>query len=102
MRFSAFPVPDASLANAIIASQYKLTPLSAWGKPYTPPANAPVDTNIAPVDTVAAMDAPTFFNHLAMLMKDNLPAPADAPMVAKLALRECRQNSICSNCSWRL
>ena len=31
------------------------------------------------------MDAATFFNRLARLMKDNPPAPADAPMVQKLA-----------------
>ncbi len=72
-----------------IQDGYKLTPLSAWGKPYTPPANLPTDPKIdmkaAPVDTVAAMDAATFFNRLAMLMKDNPPSAADAPMVARLA-----------------
>jgi len=72
-----------------IQDKYKLTPLNAWGKPYTPPANVPIDPKIdmkaAPVDTVAAMDASTFFNRLAVLMKDNPPAAADAPMVARLA-----------------
>ena len=79
---------DYAAVNALQA-QYKLTPLSAWGKPYTPPSNQPIDPKIdmkaPPVDTVAAMDASTFFNRLAMLMKDNPPAPADATMVAKLA-----------------
>ena len=72
-----------------IQDKYKLTPLSAWGKPYTPPANVPIDPKIdmkaAPVDTVAAMDAVTFFNRLAMLMKDDPPSAADSPMVARLA-----------------
>ncbi|WP_211256095.1 DUF1214 domain-containing protein [Edaphobacter aggregans] len=72
-----------------IQDGYKLTPLSAWGKPYTPPKNVPVDpkldAKIAPVELVAAMDAATFFNRLAMLMKDNPPAAADGPMVAKMA-----------------
>ena len=72
-----------------IQDGYKLTPLSAWGKPYTPPKGVPVDSKIdmktPPVELVAAMDAATFFNRLAMLMKDNPPAAVDAPMVAKLA-----------------
>jgi hypothetical protein len=79
---------DFAAVNAIQA-QYKLTPLSAWGKPYAPPKEVATDPNIdmhtAPVDRVAAMDASSFFNRLAALMKDNPPAPADAPMVAKLA-----------------
>lgn len=72
-----------------LQAEYKLTPLSAWGKPYSSPANLPTDPNIdmktAPVDTVAAMDASAFFNRLAALMKNNPPAEADAPTVAKLA-----------------
>jgi hypothetical protein len=38
-----------------------------------------------PIEVVAAMDAATFFNRMAMLMKNNPPAAADAPTVAKLA-----------------
>ena len=72
-----------------IQDGYKLTPLSAWGKPYTPPKDVPVDPKVdmktPPVELVASMDAATFFNRLAMLMKDNPPAAADAPMVAKMA-----------------
>ena len=72
-----------------IQDKYSLTPLSAWGRAYTPPATVPIDPKIdmkaAPVDTVAAMDAETFFNRLAMLMKDNPPPAADAPMVARLS-----------------
>ena len=72
-----------------IQDGYKLTPLSAWGKPYTPPKDVPVDPKVdmktPPVELVAGMDAATFFGRLAMLMKDNPPAAADAPMVAKMA-----------------
>jgi hypothetical protein len=72
-----------------LQAQYKLTPLSAWGKPYTPPKDVPTDPNVdmkaAPVDTVAAMDATTVFNRLATLMQNNPPAADDAPMVEKLA-----------------
>jgi hypothetical protein len=73
--------------NAIQAN-YKLTPLTQWGKPYTPPTNVPVDKTVdlskIPPDQVEAMDAGTFFNRLAMLMKDNPPAAEDAEALRKL------------------
>jgi hypothetical protein len=79
---------DYAAVNAI-QRQYTLTPLSAYGKQYTPPGLGPadptVDVKTPPVTQVAKMDAATFFNRLALLMKDNPPAPADAPMVQKLA-----------------
>ncbi|HZF38648.1 MAG TPA: DUF1254 domain-containing protein [Blastocatellia bacterium] len=72
-----------------IQDQYKLTPLSAWGKPYTPPDNAPVapgiDVKTPPVEQVAKMDAATFFARLSALMKDNPPAPADAGALNRFA-----------------
>lgn len=78
---------DFAAVNAIQA-QYKLTPLSAWGKPYTPPASVPVDPTVntqePPVEQVAKMDAGTFFNELALLMKDNPPAPEDWRAIKKL------------------
>jgi hypothetical protein len=65
-----------------IQDQYKLTPLSAWGKEYTPQDNAPVapgiDVKTPPVEQVAKMDAATFFARLNTLMKDNPPAAVDA------------------------
>lgn len=79
---------DFKAVNAIQVL-YKLTPLSAWGKRYTPPGDVPTDSKVdmktPPVDFVAAMDASAFFNRLALLMKNNPPLAADAPMVAKLA-----------------
>lgn len=79
---------DFATVNTI-QNQYKLTPLSAWGKPYTPPADVPtepkVDMKRAPVDVADSLDASAFFNRLAALMQDNPPAAVDAPMVAKLA-----------------
>lgn len=79
---------DFAAVNAV-QDKYKLTPLSDWGQPYTPPkglvVDPKVDMKMAPVDVVAALDATAFFNRLAVLMKDNPPAAADAPMVSKLA-----------------
>jgi hypothetical protein len=83
---------DFAVVNALQA-EYKLTPLSAWGKPYTPPTIVPVDSKVdvktTPPDQVARMDAGTFFNRLAMAMKDNPPYPEDAdyklvPLMAAL------------------
>ena len=71
-----------------IQDQCKLVPLSAYGKAYTPPPGK-VDPNIdmkTPVrDQVNAHGRRAYFKLLAALMKDNPPAKADAPMVAKLA-----------------
>jgi hypothetical protein len=78
---------DYAAVNAL-QKQYKLTPLSAWGKPYTPPAEVPVaasvDTKTAPLVQVQKMDAGAYFGRLARLMKDNPPAPADGSMIEKL------------------
>ncbi len=46
-----------------IQAQYKLTPLSTWGKPYTPPTNVPVDPSVKktpPLEQVEKMDAQNF------------------------------------------
>lgn len=71
-----------------IQDQYKLVPLSAYGKPYSPPPGK-VDPNIdiktAVREQVNAMSAGDYFKLLANLMKDNPPAREDAPLVAKLA-----------------
>ena len=78
---------DYAAVNAIQA-QYKLTPLSAWGKPYTPPpgvVNPAWDTKNPVRDQVDSMDGATYFRLLAELMKTNPPAAADAPMVAAMA-----------------
>jgi hypothetical protein len=67
---------------------YRLTPLSAFGKPYVAP-EAPVDPNIdmktPPVAQLQAMSAEAFFNRMAALLKDNPPPAAEAPLLEKLA-----------------
>jgi hypothetical protein len=79
---------DYAAVNAI-QDQYSLTPLSAWGKSYTPPSDVPVeknvDTNTPPPEQVARMDALTFFSRLNALMKENPPASADAQATKRFA-----------------
>jgi hypothetical protein len=78
---------DFAAVNALQAD-YRLTPLGAWGKPYTPPANVPVDSKVdvktTPPNQVADMDAETFFNRLALAMKDSPPYPADGTPIGRL------------------
>ena len=80
--------PDDYKACHSRMDEYRLVPLSAWGKAYTPPAgkiDPAVDMKTAVRDQVHQMDAAAYFTLLASLMKDNPPAAADATMVAKLA-----------------
>jgi hypothetical protein len=77
---------DYEVVNAL-QKQYKLTPLSAWGQPYTPPAVVPVPAGLntsSPLEQMQKMDAAAFYGRLARLMKDNPPTAADAPMIEKL------------------
>jgi len=78
---------DFPAVNAI-QEGYKLTPLSAWGKSYTPPTNLPVDSKVdlqvTPPDQVARMDAGTFFNRLSLAMKDAPPYAEDSTAIARL------------------
>jgi DNA sulfur modification protein DndE len=71
-----------------LQDQYRLVPLSAFGKPYTPPkANFdPTCDMTTPVRLqVSRLDAITFFTRLAALMKENTPSPEDAPLLARMA-----------------
>ncbi len=80
--------PEDYKAVHELQAQYKLVPLSAYGKPYTPSAGK-VDPSIdmkTPVrDQVNQMDAVSYFKLLAALLKDNPPAAADAYILAKMA-----------------
>jgi hypothetical protein len=78
---------DYQAVNAI-QRQYKLVPLSAWGKPYTPPlgiVDSNADTTTPPIDQVSKMDAATFFKTMAAMMKSNPPPERDAPVIAEIA-----------------
>jgi hypothetical protein len=70
-----------------LQDQVSAVPLSAYGKPYTPPPGR-VDASIdmrEPREQVNAMDGATYFKLFAELLKTNPPSAEDAPMVAKLA-----------------
>jgi hypothetical protein len=67
--------------------QFKVVPLSSYGKDYTPPpgkVDPSVDMKTAVRDQVNRMDAVAYFRLLSDLMKANPPA-ADAPEFAKFA-----------------
>jgi hypothetical protein len=78
---------DYQLVHAI-QDKYSLVPLSAYGKPYAPPkgeVDPKIDMKTPIRDQVDKMDAGAYFKLMAALMKDNPPAPEDAPMIAKMA-----------------
>lgn len=78
---------DYQACHAVM-DKYDLRPLSAYGKPYTPPAgkfDPAIDMKTPVREQVNNMDAVAYFTLLAKLMKDNPPAKEDAPLVEKLA-----------------
>ena len=80
--------PEDYKAVHALQDQVTLVPLSAYGKPYTPPVAAvdpAVDMKTATRDQINALDAGAFFKLFAELLKANPPATDDAAMVAKLA-----------------
>jgi hypothetical protein len=78
--------PEDYAAVHALQDQFKLVPLSAYGKDYAPPeakVDSAVDMKTAVRDQVNRMDALAYFTLLARLMKDNPPSAADAPELAK-------------------
>jgi hypothetical protein len=81
---------DYKAVNALQA-QLKVTPLSAWGKPYTPvtPAVDPdpgFSMTDKPQPVITAMGTEGYFNMMAELMGGAAPPAAeDAPMLASMA-----------------
>ena len=70
-----------------IEKQIKLTPLAAYGKPYTAPKGT-VDPNLSkasPNEQLEAMNIVDFFNYVNTLMVANPPAAADSTVLAQFA-----------------
>jgi hypothetical protein len=71
-----------------LQDEFKLVPLSSYGKPYSPPpgtVDPSIDMKTAVREQVNRMDAVAYFTLLCKLMKDNPPAAADAPKLARFA-----------------
>jgi hypothetical protein len=80
--------PDDYAAVHALQDQFKLVPLTFYGKPYTPPTSTidpSIDTKTPVRDQVNRMDAVAYFTLLAQLMKANPPTAADAPEIARFA-----------------
>ncbi|MEU0600293.1 DUF1254 domain-containing protein [Streptomyces sp. NPDC006393] len=80
--------PSDLPAVQALVSKYDIRPLSAYGDTSYKPPQGRVDPNVpgtAPKHLVQRMDAQAFYSRLAAAMAANPPAPADAPVVAKLA-----------------
>ncbi|MBB3589907.1 hypothetical protein FHX08_000251 [Rhizobium sp. BK529] len=71
-----------------LQDEFKLVPLSAYGKDYTPPpgkADPSIDMKTAVRDQVNRLSAVEYFTLLADLMKTNPPSDADAPALERFA-----------------
>ena len=80
--------PEDYDAVHALQDQVQLVPLSAYGKPYMPPAatvDPGIDMKTSVRDQVNSLDAVAYFTLLAQLMKTNPPAAADKAEVAKFA-----------------
>jgi hypothetical protein len=78
--------PEDYAAVHALQDQFKLQPLSTWGKDYAPPAgkvDPAIDMKTAVRDQVNRLSTAEFFTLLADLMKRNPPAPADAPALER-------------------
>ncbi|ADJ27130.1 DUF1254 domain-containing protein [Nitrosococcus watsonii] len=72
-----------------VQDAYKLTPLSQWGKNYTPPEQSPVDTSIdnttPPLVQVNRMSGVELLTRLARLLKTFPPHASDYPILHRMA-----------------
>ncbi|WP_334151399.1 DUF1254 domain-containing protein [Hyphomicrobium sp.] len=78
--------PEDYAAVHKLQDDFKLVPLSAYGKLYTPPAgkiDPSVDMKTPVRDQVNRMDAVEYFTLLSKLMKINPPSETDAHYLAK-------------------
>jgi hypothetical protein len=80
--------PEDYKAVHALQDQYASAPLSAYGKPYTPPpglVDEKFDMKTAVRKQVNDLPLDEFFSYLARLLRANLPKPEDAPIVARMA-----------------
>jgi hypothetical protein len=84
--------PADTPATAAFLDNITLTPLSAWGTNYTPPATVPVTSNVTPnalasasAAVVANMSPDAFYDRLATAMVGSPPYGADKPVLDQIA-----------------
>lgn len=80
--------PEDYAAVHALQDKFRLYPLSAWGKPWTPPAgkaDPSIDMKTPVRDQVDRLTATQFFTLLAELLKRNPPLAKDAPALARFA-----------------
>ena len=80
--------PEDYAAVHKLQDEFRLVPLSSYGKAYTPPpgtVDPSIDMKTAVREQVNKMDAVAYFTLLCKLMKDNPPAALDAPELARFA-----------------
>ncbi len=71
-----------------LQNQYKLTPLSQWGKNYSPPINVPVKEGVTDSILVnkqfQSLSAEQFYKNLNILMVNNPPYAADSVVLKNI------------------
>jgi hypothetical protein len=80
--------PEDYQAVHALQDQYSSVPLSAYGKPFTPPpavVDEKFDMKTAVRKQVNALSLEEFFDYFARLLKNNPPKPEDAAIVARMA-----------------
>ncbi|MDR6634627.1 hypothetical protein J2X72_003437 [Phyllobacterium sp. 1468] len=80
--------PEDYAAVHALQDEFKLVPLSAYGKEYTPPSgkvDSSIDMKTSVRDQVNRLGVVEYFTLLAELMKANPPSDADAPALERFA-----------------
>lgn len=80
--------PEDYAAVHALQDQFKLQPLSTYGKDYVPPAgkvDPSIDMKTSVRDQVNDLSSVEYFTLLAQLLKRNPPSAADAPALEKFA-----------------
>jgi hypothetical protein len=80
--------PEDYKAVHALQDRFSVVPLSAYGKPYTPPPGAvdpDFDMKTGVRQQVNTLDIDDYFKRLAELMKTNPPTAMDEPMVERMA-----------------
>jgi hypothetical protein len=80
--------PEDYAAAHALQDNYAVVPLSAYGKPYTPPPGTldpAFDMKTGVRKQVNALGVEAYFAYLAKLLKTNPPKPQDAEILARMA-----------------